>query len=197
MQKKFALAALALIVTIAVSARCQNEQPRQAKSQTDKPLIKEDTLSQFVISTSAFAEGEPVPVKHTCDGQDVSPALKWTAPPESTKSLALICDDPDAPGGTWVHWVVYDLPPDTRSLPEGVPNAGELDNGARQGRNDFPRIGYDGPCPPPGPTHRYFFKLYALDTKLGLKSGATKVDVEKVIKGHILGEARLVGLYKR
>ena len=151
----------------------------------------------FRLSSAAFQTGATIPKRHTCDGQDISPSLYWTDPPAGTKSFALIADDPDAPGGTWVHWVLYDLPPDMRSLPESVPKTGELGSGARQGRNNFPKIGYDGPCPPPGPAHRYFFKLYALDAKLGLKPGATKAEVEDAMKHHILGEARLVGLYRR
>lgn len=198
MLKKFALAALTLIVIISVSARCQNEQPRQADSQTDKPLIKEDTLSQFVISTSAFAEGELVPVKHTCDGQDVSPALQWTNPPDSTRSLALICDDPDAPGRTWVHWVLFDIPANITELPEGV-SIKDIDTfeGAIEGKNDFGKTSYGGPCPPRGPAHRYFFKLYALDSTLSLNKGATKADVEKAMTGHILAQAQVMGKYKR
>jgi len=198
MPKKLALAALALIVIVGVSARSQNEQTNNTDSQSNKPLIKEDTLAQFVISTSAFAEGELVPVKHTCDGQDISPALKWTAPPEGAKSLALICDDPDAPGGTWVHWVLFNMPPDIRELTEGVTisKIAAL-KGAMEGSNDFGKIAYGGPCPPRGPAHRYFFKLYALDIMLALKKGATKADIEKAMAGHILTQAQIMGKYKR
>jgi Raf kinase inhibitor-like YbhB/YbcL family protein len=111
--------------------------------------------------------------------------------------LALIVDDPDAPMGTWVHWVLYDLPANTRELPEGIAKQEELPSGARQGRNDFRKIGYGGPCPPPGPAHRYFFKLYALDSKTKLKPGATKADLEKAMKGHVLAQAELIGRYQR
>ena len=111
--------------------------------------------------------------------------------------MALIADDPDAPGGTWVHWVIYDLPANAQELPEGVPPDRELANGARQGHNDFRKIGYGGPCPPRGPAHRYFFKLYALDTKLNLQPGATKAELERAIKGHVLAEAQQMGRYQR
>lgn len=149
------------------------------------------------ISSSAFSLGETIPKKFTCDGADTSPKLIWSAPPEKTQSFALIMDDPDAPAGTWVHWVIFDLPADGRELAEGVPKQEQLSNGARQGRNDFGRIGHGGPCPPPGKPHRYFFKLYALDAKLNLKAGATKADVERAMKGHILAQAELIGKYGR
>ena len=149
------------------------------------------------IASSEFSAGETVPKKFTCDGPDVSPKLTWMEPPASTKSFALIMDDPDAPVGTWVHWVLYDLPAETRELAEGVAKQEQLSNGARQGRNDFGRIGYGGPCPPPGKPHRYFFKLYALDAKLSLKAGATKAEVERAMKGHILSQAELTGRYGR
>jgi len=149
------------------------------------------------ISSTAFSAGETIPKKFTCDGPDVSPQLKWNDLPANTQSVELIMDDPDAPGGTWVHWVLYDLPANTRDLPEGVAKQEQLSSGARQGRNDFGRVGYGGPCPPPGKPHRYFFKLYALDTKLNLKAGATKADVERAMKGHILAQGELIGKYGR
>jgi Raf kinase inhibitor-like YbhB/YbcL family protein len=151
----------------------------------------------FELTSTAFSVGKAIPRKFTCDGPDVSPTLAWTEPPAKTQSFALIMDDPDAPVGTWVHWVLYGLPADTRELPEGVAKQEQLPNGARQGRNDFRKIGYGGPCPPPGKPHRYFFKLYALDTKLDLKAGATKPDVESAMKGHILAQAELIGTYGR
>lgn len=151
----------------------------------------------FQISATAFSAGESIPRKFTCDGSDVSPALNWTDPPAATLSFALIMDDPDAPVGTWVHWVLYDLPPGARDLPENVAKQEQLPTGARQGRNDFRKIGYGGPCPPPGKPHRYFFKLYALDTKLDLKSGASKADAERTMQGHILAQSQLIGRYSR
>ena len=151
----------------------------------------------LTLTSSAFSPGGTIPRKHTCDGPDVSPALNWTDPPAGTQSWALIMDDPDAPVGTWVHWVLYDLPAAARALPENVPKQEQLPDGSRQGRNDFRRTGYGGPCPPAGPAHRYFFKLYALDAKLGLRAGATKADVERAMQGHILGQAELMGRYGR
>lgn len=149
------------------------------------------------LTSPAFQKNGSIPKKFTCDGADVSPQLAWDEPPKGAQALALIVDDPDAPVGTWVHWVLYDLPATERGLPEGVPATETLPNGARQGRNDFRRVGYGGPCPPPGPGHRYFFKLYALDAKTGLRSGATKSDLLKAMKAHILAEAELMGIYKR
>lgn len=151
----------------------------------------------FKLSTTAFEPGGMIPKQFTCDGPDLSPALEWSGAPANTRSFSLIMDDPDAPVGTWVHWVVYDLPADTKQLGEGAPKDEQLLNGARQGRNDFRRIGYGGPCPPPGPAHRYFFKLYALDAQLNLKAGASKAEVEKAMAGHILAQASLMGRYQR
>lgn len=159
---------------------------------------KEGELRMTLELTSpAFEDGETIPSKFSCDGIDVSPRLEWSSVPEGTKSLALICDDPDAPMGTWVHWVLYGLPADTTSLPEGVPADEAIEDVALQGKNDFKRIGYGGPCPPPGKPHRYFFKLYALDTELDLKPGAKKKDLEKAMKGHVLAQGQLMGRYQR
>jgi Raf kinase inhibitor-like YbhB/YbcL family protein len=149
------------------------------------------------VTSTAFSAGEMIPKKFTCDGPDVSPQLAWNNPPAGTESFALIADDPDAPMGTWVHWVLYGLPASTRELAENVAKQEQLPSGARQGRNDFGKIGYGGPCPPPGKPHRYFFKLYALDAKTNLNAGATKTDVERALKGHILGRAELMGRYGR
>jgi len=151
----------------------------------------------FEIVSSAFLAGDTIPQKFTCDSSDDSPRLTWTGPPAKTQSFALIMDDPDAPVGTWVHWVIYDLPANARELAEGVVKQEQLLSGARQGRNDFGKIGYGGPCPPPGKPHRYFFKLYALDAKLGLKPGARKSDLERAMQGHILAQAELMGRYGR
>ena len=152
---------------------------------------------RFEVSTPAFVAGGNIPFKHTCDGADVSPALDWTAPPVGTVSLALIVDDPDAPGRTWVHWVVYNIPPAERGLPEGVEARAALPSGARQGTNDFGRIGYGGPCPPPGPAHRYFFRLYALDTTVELRSGSKRPALDAAMNGHVLASGELLGRYQR
>jgi Raf kinase inhibitor-like YbhB/YbcL family protein len=151
----------------------------------------------FAISSPSFSNAGKIPAKFTCSGADVSPELTWTAPPTGTLSFALIADDPDAPVGTWVHWVVFDLPANTTTLPENVPKVDEVPGGGSQGRNDFRKIGYGGPCPPPGELHRYFFKLYALAKMLNLKPGARKQDVERVMQGHILAQAELMGRYQR
>jgi len=151
----------------------------------------------FVLTTPAFQPGGDIPRKFSCQGADVSPALAWTDAPDATQSFALIVDDPDAPVGTWVHWVAYELPGTARGLPEGVPKTPELPGGGRQGVNDFGKLGYGGPCPPAGNAHRYFFKLYALKGKLNLNVGATKKDVLQAMQGQVLGEVQLVGKYKR
>jgi len=152
----------------------------------------------FRLTSAALKDGATIPGKYTCDGVDVSPPLAWSGAPAGTRGLALIADDPDAPGGTWVHWVLYNLPAEVSELPENIAKVESLDlGGARQGRNDFRRPGYGGPCPPPGPAHRYFFKLYALDTRLELKAGAQKKDVEAAMEGHVLGSAQLMGTYAR
>ena len=151
----------------------------------------------FQVQSSAFKAGSEIPQKFTCQGSDISPALSWSGAPAGTKSFALIADDPDAPAGTWVHWVLYDLPASTTQLAENVPKTEKGPGGGTQGMNDFKKSGYGGPCPPPGNAHRYFFKLYALDTSLNLKPGASKADLEKAMKGHILAQAELMGTYKR
>jgi len=151
----------------------------------------------FTIKSASFVHEGDIPKKHTCDGADVSPPLSWSDPPAGTRSFCLITDDPDAPAGTWVHWVMYNIPGTAREFPENVPKQTELKDGSRQGRNDFQRTGYGGPCPPRGGPHRYYFKLYALDASLSLPSAATKADLEKAMKGHILAQAELMGRYKR
>jgi len=149
------------------------------------------------LVSPAFAEGAPIPAKYTCDGEDVSPPLQWSGVPQGTKSIALICDDPDAPLGTWVHWVLYNIPPTVTELSEGIPATEIIPNGARQGTSDFQLIGYGGPCPPPGRPHRYYFRIYALNTDLQLDPGATKTELVNAMKGHILAEGQLMGTYKR
>jgi Raf kinase inhibitor-like YbhB/YbcL family protein len=153
-------------------------------------------MSIEIIST-AFQSGETIPKQYTGDGADRSPPLRWSEPPKETQSLAVICDDPDAPRGTWVHWVLFNIPAQNRELEEGMPTTASLASGAKQGKNDFGNVGYGGPAPPKGKAHRYFFKLYALDVALELPSGATKVQVEEAMKGHILAEGKLMGNYKR
>ena len=158
-------------------------------------LGQEGTRS-FELTSDVFAQGQAIPSKYTCDGDDVSPPLAWTDPPAGTKSLALISDDPDAPVGTWVHWVLYNLPPATRQLREALPTDEALPDGTRQGLTDFKRTGYGGPCPPGG-THRYFFTLYALDATLPLPPAVGAKQLEQAMQGHILAQAQLMGTYRR
>lgn len=148
------------------------------------------------LESTSFSNNGSIPKQYTCDGEDLSPPLSWSEPPAETKSFVLICDDPDAPFGTFVHWVLYNLPPETRQLSENMSRNAEFSNGAVHGKTDFGKLGYGGPCPPSG-THRYFFKLYALDRQLDLGSGATKKQVEAAMKGHVLASAELMGRYTR
>ncbi len=146
----------------------------------------------FELTSSAFAQGKGIPVKYTCDGQDISPPLQWSEPPEGTQSFALIVDDPDAPVGTWVHWVLFNIPAEIRDLPEQTSPPAD----SRDGQNSWGRTGYGGPCPPGG-THRYFFKLYALDTRLNLATGASKEELLQAMEGHVLAQAEVMGTYTR
>jgi len=148
------------------------------------------------IKSRVFENEGMIPRKYTCDGDDISPPLSWDSVPEETKSIAVICDDPDAPMGTWVHWVVYDIPPETRELKENVTPEREMHIGGIQGMNDFKKVGYGGPCPPGG-THRYFFKIFALDLRLELGPGATKDQLLIAMEGHILAKGELIGKYSR
>jgi len=185
MDKKF----LCMLLVSALLCFCQS------RTQPDSEMRGESTMT-ITMKSSAFEEGGMIPSKYTCDGKDVSPPLAWSSVPEGTKSLALICDDPDAPMGTWVHWVIYNLPLDAKELAEAFPAQKILANGARQGINDFRKIGYGGPCPPGG-THRYYFKLYALDTILALEAGASKKQLLAAMEGHILAQGQIMGKYKR
>ncbi|MFQ5897437.1 MAG: YbhB/YbcL family Raf kinase inhibitor-like protein [Candidatus Methylomirabilia bacterium] len=151
----------------------------------------------FELQSPAFSAGSEIPAKHTCDGPDRSPPLRWTDPPSGTNGFALIVDDPDAPVGTWVHWVLYGLAATLRELPEGVPAKDAVPGIGVQGVNDFRRVGYGGPCPPRGPAHRYFFTLYALDIELALPSRNSKAETLKAMEGHVLGKAELMGRYRR
>lgn len=151
----------------------------------------------FEISTAAFPREQAIPEKFTCKGQDVSPPLRWTGVPDGTKSFALIMDDPDAPAGTWVHWVVYNIPVSVTEFVENMPRDPELKDGTRQGRNGFGKAGYNGPCPPPGTQHRYHFRLYALSAVLDLKPGATRMQLDRAMAHKILDKTDLMGKFKR
>jgi Raf kinase inhibitor-like YbhB/YbcL family protein len=148
------------------------------------------------LFTPAFENGGMIPAKYTCDGADQSPALEWSGIPENAMSLALIVDDPDAPSGTFVHWLIYDIPADENGLADGVGIDGPEAAGGKQGRNDFGKLGYGGPCPPSG-THRYYFRLYALDIRLDLPAGKQRAALESAMRHHVLAEAELLGRYER
>ena len=148
------------------------------------------------LTSNAFAQGQPIPKKYSCKGEDVSPALAWTDPPAGTQSFALIMDDPDAPVGTWDHWILFDIPASARGLPHSFPADKTLPDGSISGKNSWGKTGYGGPCPPSG-THRYYFKLYALDTILSLQSGASKAQVLDAMKGHVLAQAELMGTFSK
>jgi len=180
-----------VLIVVATLLFCSCKKSKQADIETEggkKMDIK--------ITSPAFEHESLIPPKYTCDGADMSPPLQWQAVPEGTKSIALICDDPDAPAGIWVHWVIFGLPADTKELAENIPPDKTLPNGAKQGTSDFGKIGYGGPCPPSG-THRYFFKVYALDAQIDLPAGARKSQLLDAMKGHILAEGQLMGKYKR
>jgi hypothetical protein len=150
----------------------------------------------ITIASSAFENGGMIPALYTCDDSDISPPLSWSGVPDGARSLVLLCDDPDAPSGTWVHWVLFNLHPDTKMLAPGVPADEKLENGARHGVNDFDNFGYNGPCPPSG-NHRYFFKIYALDKMLEITGPIIKSDLLSAMEGHIMTQGQLIGRYQR
>ncbi len=152
-------------------------------------------MLELAVLSAAFAMGAAIPDRYACG--PCSPPLSWSEPPAGTQSLAILCDDPDAPAGDWVHWVVFNLAPDVRALPENVARNAALPGDAVQGVNDYDRVGYDGPCPPPGRPHRYHFKVFALDARLALDAGACKADLMKAMRGHVLAQGELVGTYAR
>jgi Raf kinase inhibitor-like YbhB/YbcL family protein len=158
---------------------------------------QEDNMENISIYVDGFKDGTTIPDVYTCKGKDISPSLSWKEIPAGTKSIALIMDDPDAPGGTFVHWVLYNVPENTQKLPEGIQHDKTLPDGSMQGITDFGRTGYGGPCPPPGKPHRYYFKIYALDSKINLPPGALKKQLENEMSGHILAKGEIIGIYKR
>jgi len=181
---------LTAVLALAVLTACGGAKEPAVEPEKGAAILLE-------VTSTAFEEGSTIPAEYTCDGPNLSPPLSWSAPPAGTQSQALICDDPDAPAGTWVHWVLYDLPPEATELPEGLPPDEELAAGGTQGANDSKKVGYGGPCPPKGSDHRYFFKLYALDTELNLSPGATKKELLEAMEGHILAQGQLMGRYQR
>ena len=183
---RVAILLMVLCLVVVLSVGCEYR---------ERPL-KEGEMA-LTVSSSAFQEGDKIPAKYTCEGQDISPPLAWSELPAGTRSLALIVDDPDAPGGVFTHWLLFNIPPDSRELPEAVPTQAELASGALQGKTDFGRTGYGGPCPPPGRPHRYQFTLYALDQPLDLEGGASKKQLLSAMEGHILAQGQLTGTYQR
>jgi Raf kinase inhibitor-like YbhB/YbcL family protein len=182
------LSSLLLLASIFACVGCQR---------SSKEVQSGEPPMSIEVTSTAFQQGTSIPKKYTSDGADVSPPLRWSDPPAGTKSFTLIVDDPDAPRGIWVHWVLYSLPAQTRELEEGVPTIPTLPSGAKQGKNDFGNIGYGGPAPPKGKAHRYFFKLYALEVAVDLPVGSTKAEVEHAMKGRILAQGQLMGTYQR
>jgi Raf kinase inhibitor-like YbhB/YbcL family protein len=183
MHKRIFLVLVVLLALLAITFGC--------KGQAVTTTTEGDLQMTMQLTSSVLVEGGSIPKQYTCDGLNTSPDLAWTGVPSETKSLALIVDDPDAPAGDWVHWVLYDLPPDLTSLPEGVQGIGT------QGVNDFRKTSYGGPCPPRGSKHRYFFKIYALDQEIGLQTGMSKATLEKAMQGHVLAQGQLMGIYSR
>jgi Raf kinase inhibitor-like YbhB/YbcL family protein len=177
-----------LILALLIVSGCTQDTP---------PVAVNGEIMTILISSSVFSEGGTIPLKYTCDGEDISPPLSWSGVPENAKSLALIADDPDAPLGTWVHWVLYNMPASSAGLPEGVPVEQVIGGIGTQGNNSSRKNGYSGPCPPKGAPHRYYFKLYALDIELDLAPGVSKADLEKAMQGHILAQGQLMGKYGR
>lgn len=189
--QRLALWVFGLLLALLSLCSCQHKQtPDMTNSSKGK------TMATITVTSTAFKQGELIPGRFTCDGENVSPPLAWSGVPDGAVALAVMVDDPDAPRGIWTHWILYNLPPNTTELTEGIPKKEELPNGARQGTNDSKHTGYDGPCPPSG-THRYFFHVYALDQKLAPVKGMMRQQFLEAIKGHVLVEGELMGRYAR
>lgn len=193
------LLSTALSIGLLLMSGCGPTTPPSPPATTTVPATAEPEaeLAPLELTSEAFVAKGTIPERFTCDGEDVSPPLSWSAPPEGTESFALIMDDPDAPAGTWVHWVLFNIPADKRSLAEGVPAEDQLSDGSLHGRNSWRRHDYGGPCPPSSSTHRYVFKLFALDSQLDLQAGATKERALSAMEGHVLAQGELIGIYGR
>ena len=200
MTRGICLSLLTLILLCSCQSKSENAQSNQTRPEATgvEQRVAQTGGEKMAIKliSTAFQEGGIIPKQYTCGGQNISPPLAWDSVPANAQALALIADDPDAPGKTWVHWVVFDMPATTKSLPENVPPQETIAGGGKQGTTDFRKVGYGGPCPPSG-THRYYFKVYALDKELGLDNKATKDQVLKAMEGHILAQGQLMGRYKR
>ena len=184
----------AIVFLMMFAAGCAKHPAAPATNRT-ATSTPQNAAPVFKLTSSAFKDGERIPRGYTCDGANVSPPLEWSGAPKTAQTLAIIADDPDAPSRTWVHWVVYNLSAENIGIVESLPQDENLKAGGFQGKNDFEKIGYGGPCPPSG-THRYFLKIYAIDMELPLKAGAMKADVEKAMDGHVVGQAQLMGTYR-
>lgn len=187
------LSLLTAVLLLTILAFCDARTSGKGSAST----IEGGSAMSLAVTTTAFSAGGAIPKVYTCDGSDASPDLTWSGAPAGVQSFALIADDPDAPVGTWTHWLIWNIPPHSAGLPKSVPKDETLGDGTRQGRNDFRRIGYGGPCPPPGNPHRYFFKLFALDGKLDLRAGSNRTELEQAIKGHVLAQGELMGKFGR
>jgi len=200
MNRILATVILASAIVCSCNARTNEETNRRTDMTTSTRQTNEENTTQhdtaFALTSPAFSQGESIPQQYACNGEDISPALEWSSVPDGTASFVLLVEDPDAPSGLWTHWVAFDIPATRTSLPESVPNGTTLPGGGRQGTNSSRDVGYSGPCPPSG-THRYFFKLYALDTMLNLKGEPTRDVVLRAIEGHIKGECELMGRYSK
>lgn len=183
----------ALVLLSLVISGCSKPTPTvtQPAANSNTPV-----KTEIKLTSPAFKEGEAIPRTYTCDGINITPPLEWSGVPKTARTIAIVADDPDAPGGTWVHWVLYNLPADNIGLVENLPATETLKAGGLQGRNDFGKIGYGGPCPPSG-SHRYFFRIYALDGELLLKAGATKAELLKAMDDHVVLQGQLMGTYRR
>jgi Raf kinase inhibitor-like YbhB/YbcL family protein len=181
-----------LLLLLILSGGCKM---REQKIATDTAVVAQKQA--IAVTSAAFQQGEPIPKRYSCDGDNISPALAWSVGPEGTKSYALVCEDPDAPSGMFVHWVMYNIPASERGLPENVQKSDPLPNGARQGKNGARQTGYTGPCPPPGKPHRYLFRVFALDTEVNLTGDVDHDALLSAIQSHILAEGSLMGTYQR
>lgn len=169
----------------------------KGESASESPELKDTEIKKLTVTSSSFRNGEFIPRKHTCDGRDKSPALRWDPIPKGTQSFVIIADDPDAPNGTWTHWILYDMPPTINFIPKGFPPIKKLANAEKHGLNDFAKLGYAGPCPPLGEEHRYYFRVYAVDKMFGFDASKSREEIDQAIEGHVLAKGELMGRYKR
>ncbi len=193
-------APILIFLLIVLTGGCKMKSAHETNGSGDTVTANDSTSTMettMAISSVAFKNGTPIAQRFTCQGDNISPALAWGGAPEDTKSFALICEDPDAPGGTFYHWVIYDIPAGERGLAENIAQRDPLPNGTRQGVNSFKQLGYGGPCPPAGNAHHYHFRLFALDTEINIPGETTHDKLESAMQGHILAEGEIMGTYQR